>query len=65
MRYIADLHIHSKYSRACSRDLDLERINEWAKIKGIVIVACADWTHPVWLKELKAKLGKPSRGFIN
>jgi len=56
MRYIADLHIHSKYSRACSKDLDLEHINQWCKIKGIGIVACADWTHPQWLKELKSKL---------
>jgi len=56
MRYISDLHLHSKYSRACSRDLDLEHINQWAKWKGIGLVACADWTHPAWLKELKAKL---------
>src|SRR3989344_9023860 len=56
MRIIADLHIHSKYSRACSKDLDLEHISQWAKWKGIDIVACADWTHPAWLKELKQKL---------
>ena len=53
MRYIADLHIHSKYSRACSKDLELPKIDHWAKIKGIQIVGTADWTHPFWLKHLK------------
>ena len=56
MRYIADLHIHSKYSRACSKDLDLPRINQWAKIKGINIVGTGDFTHPAWLKHLKENL---------
>jgi len=39
MQYIADLHIHSKYSRATSKQMDLENINKWAKIKGINILA--------------------------
>jgi uncharacterized protein (TIGR00375 family) len=56
MRYIADLHIHSKYSRACSKDLDLEGNTRWARIKGIDIVGTGDFTHPIWLKELKDKL---------
>ena len=56
MRYIADLHIHSKYSRACSKDLEIPKINEWAKIKGIDIVGTGDFTHPAWFKHLKENL---------
>jgi uncharacterized protein (TIGR00375 family) len=62
MNFIADLHIHSKYSRATSKNLDLENINKWAKIKGIDIVAAPDFTHPVWLKEMKSKLVKHDNG---
>ncbi|MGB9726495.1 MAG: endonuclease Q family protein [Minisyncoccia bacterium] len=56
MRIIADLHIHSKYSRATSKDMDLEHIALAAKEKGINIIATADFTHPLWFKELKEKL---------
>ncbi|MFH1564319.1 MAG: endonuclease Q family protein [bacterium] len=62
MQYIADLHLHSKYSRATSRDLDLENINKWARIKGINILAASDFTHPVWLKEMKSKLVRQDNG---
>src|SRR5262245_3710487 len=56
MRFHADLHIHSKYSRATSRDLDLEHLAYWACRKGIAVVATGDFTHPAWAAELKAKL---------
>ena len=56
MRYIADFHIHSKYSRATSPQMDLEHLDEWAKIKGIDILGTGDFTHPEWFKELKNKL---------
>lgn len=56
MRIIADLHIHSKYSRACSKDLDLEHNDLWARKKGIDIVGTGDFTHPAWFKELQEKL---------
>ena len=62
MRYIADLHIHSKYSRACSSRLDLENIEKWCQIKGVDIVACADFTHPKWFAELKSKLKSAGNG---
>lgn len=62
MRYIADLHIHSKFSRACSKDLDLEGNTEWARKKGINIVGTGDFTHPVWIKELKEKLVEEKQG---
>jgi uncharacterized protein (TIGR00375 family) len=56
MRQIADLHIHSKYSRACSQDLTLVNIDKWCQIKGIDIVATGDFTHPAWFNEIKSKL---------
>ena len=62
MRIIADLHLHSKYARACSKDLDLEHNMIWAKKKGINIVGTADFTHPSWFKELKEKLVEERSG---
>jgi DNA helicase-2/ATP-dependent DNA helicase PcrA len=56
MRFHADLHVHSKYSRATSRDLDLEHLAAWACRKGIGVVATGDFTHPAWCAELKEKL---------
>ncbi|MDP2820992.1 MAG: endonuclease Q family protein [bacterium] len=64
MRYIADFHIHSKYSRATSREMDLEHISEWAKIKGIQIVGTGDFTHPEWLEEIKNKLEPAEAGLF-
>jgi len=59
MRIIADFHIHSKYSRAVSRDMTLENIDLWAKKKGIQIMGTGDFTHPLWFNEIKTKL-KPA-----
>ncbi|HET9814464.1 MAG TPA: hypothetical protein VFQ33_01755, partial [Xanthobacteraceae bacterium] len=56
MRFHADLHVHSKHSRATSRDLDLEHLAAWACRKGIGVVATGDFTHPAWSAELKQKL---------
>ncbi len=56
MRFHADLHVHSKYSRATSRDLDLEHLAAWASRKGIGVVATGDFTHPAWRAELAEKL---------
>src|SRR5262245_36505774 len=56
MSFHADLHVHSKYSRATSRDLDLEHLAAWACRKGIGVVATGDFTHPAWRAELKHKL---------
>jgi DNA helicase II / ATP-dependent DNA helicase PcrA len=55
-RFHADLHVHSKYSRATSRDLDLEHLAAWAARKGIAVVGTGDFTHPAWRAELKEKL---------
>ncbi len=62
MRVIADLHLHSKYSRATSREMDVENMARWCKIKGITVVGTGDFTHPVWFRELKAKLKPTDRG---
>ena len=56
MAFYADLHIHSKYSRATSRNCDLEHLSLWARKKGIAIVGTGDFTHPAWQGELKEKL---------
>jgi len=53
---IADLHIHSRYSRACSTNINFENLVKWAKIKGINLLGTGDFTHPLWLKEIKEKL---------
>ena len=56
MRFTADLHVHSKYSRATSRDLDLEHLAAAARVKGVDLVATGDFTHPAWRAELGEKL---------
>ncbi len=56
MRFIADLHIHSHFSRATSKELVPERLHLWAQKKGIKVVGTGDFTHPGWLKELEEKL---------
>ncbi len=53
---IADLHIHSRFSRATSQEMTIPRIAEYAKLKGIGMVGTGDFTHPGWLKELKEYL---------
>jgi len=63
MRFVADFHIHSKYSRATSKNMDLESLDKWAKIKGIKVLGTGDFTHPEWLKNLKEKLEPAEPGF--
>ena len=60
----ADLHVHSKYSRATSRDLDLEHLAWWACRKGIGVVGTGDCIHPAWLAELKDKLVPDGSGLF-
>ena len=54
--YIADLHIHSRYSRATSKECTPEHLDLWARRKGIQIVGTGDFTHPAWREELAEKL---------
>ena len=44
MRFVADVHLHSHYSRATSRDLDPERVHKWSALKGVDVVGTADFT---------------------
>ncbi len=62
MNFIADFHIHSKYSRATSKNMDLENLDKWAKIKGIKVLGTGDFTHPEWSKNLKQKLEPAESG---
>jgi len=62
MKFIADLHIHSRYSRATSKQLDPEHLSLWGQKKGIAVVGTGDFTHPAWLKELKEKLTPAAPG---
>jgi len=54
--FVADLHIHSKYSRACSRDLTLDTLAWWARRKGITLLGTGDFTHPAWSEHLRESL---------
>ncbi len=56
MQYIADLHLHSKYSLATSPECEPEGLAKWAKIKGVDLVGTGDFTHPKYLAEIKGKL---------
>ncbi|MGA3209070.1 MAG: hypothetical protein ABSE05_14780 [Syntrophales bacterium] len=56
MRFIADLHIHSKYSIATSIDLSSAIIWKWAQLKGVSVIGTRNFTHPAWFGELGKKL---------
>lgn len=64
MQFVADLHLHSKYSRATSKDMDLETLDKWAKIKGIKVLGTGDFTHPEWFNNLKKKLEPAEPGLF-
>lgn len=64
MRFIADLHIHSHYSRATSKDMDIPSLARWAQLKGTPVLGTGDFTHPQWLKELRETLLPAEDGFF-
>jgi len=64
MKFIADFHLHSKYSRATSRQMDLENLDKWARIKGIKVLGTGDFSHPEWFKSLKEKLEPAEPGLF-
>jgi uncharacterized protein (TIGR00375 family) len=64
MQFIVDFHIHSKYSRATSKDTDIDNLAKWAKIKGVNVLGTGDFTHPLWFKELKEKLESVEQGLF-
>ena len=62
--YVADLHIHSRFSRACSRDLTLPNLAWWARRKGIALLGTGDFTHPAWFDHLRESLVADSTGLF-
>lgn len=64
MKFIADFHIHSKFSRATSKDMEFEIIARWAKIKGVKLIGTGDFTHPEWFYLIKEKLIQKDNGFL-
>ena len=64
MKLVADLHLHSHYSRATSRQLTLEHLWKWAQLKGVQVVATGDVAHPGWLAEVQEKLDPAEDGLF-
>jgi len=62
MKFIADFHIHSHYSRATAKNADLEHIYQAAQLKGITVVGTGDFTHPGWIAEISEKLEPAENG---
>jgi len=63
MKFLADLHIHSHFSRATSKDSNLAGLFAWARVKGIHLIGTGDFTHPGWFRELKETLMPAEPGF--
>jgi len=64
MRFIADFHVHSRYSRATSTDMDVESMAHWAALKGIGLLGTGDFTHPTYFAELSARLEPAEEGLF-
>jgi uncharacterized protein (TIGR00375 family) len=62
--FTADLHIHSRFSRACSKDCDIEHLSWWALRKGLTVLGTGDFTHPAWAAELKDTLTEAEPGLF-
>jgi len=62
MKIIADFHIHSRFSRATSKSLNLELLDKTASIKGVHILGTGDFTHPLWFRELQEELEEAEPG---
>jgi DNA helicase-2/ATP-dependent DNA helicase PcrA len=56
MEYVADFHIHSRFSRSTSQQMDLVTLNRWAQLKGVKVLGTGDFTHPQWFSELRTGL---------
>ena len=64
MKVIADLHIHSRFSRATSREINVKNLVKYARVKGVNLLGTGDFTHPSWLKELKNELKEDGNGIL-
>src|SRR3990167_10886042 len=61
---IADLQIHSRYARACSRNTNFDLLEKYARIKGLNLLGTGDFQHPIWNKEIKEKLKEDENGIL-
>ncbi len=64
MEFAADFHIHSKFSRATAKNLDLEHLHVSAQFKGITVLGTGDFTHPAWFSEIEEKLEPANNGLF-
>ena len=64
MKVIADLHVHSKHSRACSKDLSVENLEKYGKIKGVNLIGTGDFQHPIYRKEIDSALKEDDNGIL-
>lgn len=64
MQVIADLQLHSRFARAVSKQMTIPFIAEWARRKGIGLVATGDWTHPLWFREIERDLEEMGSGLL-
>ena len=64
MLFAIDVHLHSRYARATSRDLNPENLHRWSALKGITVVGTGDYTHPAWFGELREKLEPAEEGLF-
>ena len=64
MPFLADLHLHSRYAYATSKNLNLETLYQWAQIKGIEVMGTGDFTHPAWFEEVQEKLVEDGKGLF-
>lgn len=64
MKIIADLHLHSKHSRATSKQMDLKNLEKYARVKGLGLLGTGDFTHPIWVKEILSELKEDENGIL-
>jgi uncharacterized protein (TIGR00375 family) len=64
MKFIADLHLHSRYSRATSQEMEVKTLALWARRKGIRLLGTGDFTHPLYFLDLKSKLNQLGNGLF-
>jgi uncharacterized protein (TIGR00375 family) len=64
MKFLADFHIHSRYSYATSKTMDLQALAIWGQLKGLTLMGTGDFTHPIWQKELQTMLEPAEQGLF-
>ncbi len=62
MKFVGDFHIHSRFARATSKEMNVVNLDKWAQIKGIKVMGTGDFTHPLWFQELKEQLESAEQG---